>query len=58
MKTSDLQVCLLIQSDTNCNFKFKIRLNERKSLVNQTKKNEIQKKTPNKTNNLQAYTRD
>ena len=44
MKTSDLQVCLLIQSDTNCNFKFKIRLNERKSIVNQTKKNEIQKK--------------
>ena len=44
IKTSDLQVCLLIQSDTNCNFKFKIRLNERKSIVNQTKKNEIQKK--------------
>ena len=44
MKTSDLQVCLLIQSDTNCNFKFKIRLNERKSIVKQTQKNEIQKK--------------
>ena len=42
----------------NRNFKFKIRLNERKSTVKQTKKNEIQKKTPNKTNNLQAYTRD
>ena len=28
----------------NRNFKFKIRLNERKSTVKQTKKNEIQKK--------------